>query len=167
MGRHKFKTRCWIRREIPENLSTSDVRWVVKSGLEITSFPEKQQSLTRLWLQIDMSKCMVAFIDWYHDNIDGERTKVKVSISFQLFCGHLSLSALWCLECQSGRPSHPWNIAGLCPWWGALHLWGRQWWAWFMSADRCQHSFLRPLVFIKCENAFSSWKGWSFSVSSS
>ena len=29
-----------------------------------------------------MSKCMVAFIDWYHDNIDGERTKVKVSFSF-------------------------------------------------------------------------------------
>ena len=41
-----------------------------------------------------MSKCMVAFIDWYHDNIEGERTKVKVSISFHLvFCGHLSLSA--------------------------------------------------------------------------
>lgn len=34
-----------------------------------------------------------------------------------------------CLECQSGRPSHPWNIAGLGPWWGALHLCGRQWWA--------------------------------------
>ena len=31
-----------------------------------------------------MSKCMVAFIDWYHDNIDGERTKVKVSLSFSL-----------------------------------------------------------------------------------
>merc|ERR1712079_450573 len=27
--------------------------------------------------QIDMSKCMVAFIDWYHDNFDGERRKVK------------------------------------------------------------------------------------------
>ena len=28
-----------------------------------------------------MSKCMVAFIDWYHDNIDGERRKVKVQKS--------------------------------------------------------------------------------------
>lgn len=95
MGRHKFKTRCWIRQKIPENLSTSDVRWVVKSSLEITSFLVKQQILSRiLWIQIDMSKCMVAFIDWYHDNIDGERTKVKVSISFHLvFCGHLSMSA--------------------------------------------------------------------------
>jgi len=28
--------------------------------------------------QIDMSKCMVAFIDWYHDSMDGtERRKVK------------------------------------------------------------------------------------------
>lgn len=28
--------------------------------------------------QIDMSKCMVSFIDWYHDTMDGsERTKVK------------------------------------------------------------------------------------------
>ena len=27
-----------------------------------------------------MSKCMVAFIDWYHDSLDGSsRKKVKVS----------------------------------------------------------------------------------------
>ena len=30
--------------------------------------------------QIDMSKCMVAFIDWYHESMDGTpRRKVKVS----------------------------------------------------------------------------------------
>ena len=48
---------------------------------------EKLHSSTHFWLQIDMSKCMVAFIDWYHDNIDGERTKVKVSVSFLLCVG--------------------------------------------------------------------------------
>ena len=31
--------------------------------------------------QIDMSKCMVAFIDWYHESMDGTpRRKVKVSL---------------------------------------------------------------------------------------
>ena len=48
-----------------------------------------------MFLQIDMSKCMVAFIDWYHDSMDGtERRKVKVTnaiinqalIMFYHFC---------------------------------------------------------------------------------
>ena len=32
--------------------------------------------------QVDMSKCMVAFIDWYHERFDGEggREKIKVTI---------------------------------------------------------------------------------------
>ena len=32
--------------------------------------------------QVDMSKCMVAFIDWYHERIDGEggREKIKVTV---------------------------------------------------------------------------------------
>ena len=31
--------------------------------------------------QVDMSKCMVAFIDWYHERFDGEggREKIKVN----------------------------------------------------------------------------------------
>ena len=31
--------------------------------------------------QVDMSKCMVAYIDWYHERMDGEggREKIKVN----------------------------------------------------------------------------------------
>ena len=39
-----------------------------------------------LSFKIDMSKCMVSFIDWYHDTMDGsERTKVKVRFVTVLF----------------------------------------------------------------------------------
>ena len=33
-----------------------------------------------------MSKCMVAFIDWYHERFDGEggREKIKVNINTQI-----------------------------------------------------------------------------------
>ena len=38
-----------------------------------------------LLFQIDMSKCMVAFIDWYHESLDGSpRKKVKVSSNLRL-----------------------------------------------------------------------------------
>ena len=46
-----------------------------------------------------MSKCMVAFIDWYHDNIDGERRKVKVQKSL------LKNILYWLKIFQSARSS--------------------------------------------------------------
>ena len=38
--------------------------------------------------QVDMSKCMVAFIDWYHERFDGEggREKIKVTTKFFIKC---------------------------------------------------------------------------------
>ena len=35
--------------------------------------------------KVDMSKCMVAFIDWYHERFDGEggREKIKVRTEHQ------------------------------------------------------------------------------------
>ena len=35
--------------------------------------------------KVDMSKCMVAFIDWYHERFDGEggREKIKVKTKYK------------------------------------------------------------------------------------
>lgn len=52
------------------NLNASFL-WKLTTSLNISSF------------QIDMSKCMVAFIDWYHLRINAsEREKIKVKYIF-------------------------------------------------------------------------------------
>ena len=47
--------------------------------------------------QIDMSKCMVAFIDWYHLRINAsEREKIKVNWNNQVYSYHVWFHSFFC-----------------------------------------------------------------------
>ena len=68
---------CWFQM-IPSHekiVKSSITRHIAKKPVIPWLFSNFQ------YLQIDMSKCMVAFIDWYHLRINAsEREKIKVSL---------------------------------------------------------------------------------------
>ena len=45
--------------------------------------------------QVDMSKCMVAFIDWYHERFDGEGGREKIKVTTKLFHKMLTAKCLY------------------------------------------------------------------------
>ena len=45
--------------------------------------------------QVDMSKCMVAFIDWYHERFDGEGGREKIKVTTKLFYKMLTAKCLF------------------------------------------------------------------------
>ena len=38
--------------------------------------------------QVDMSKCMVAYIDWYHERIDGEGGREKIKVGDEIMISY-------------------------------------------------------------------------------
>ena len=44
--------------------------------------------------QVDMSKCMVAFIDWYHERFDGEGGREKIKVTTKFFYKMLTAKCL-------------------------------------------------------------------------
>ena len=101
------------------------------------SLPWKLTSGSNIVIQIDMSKCMVAFIDWYHEGLDGSaRKKVKVERHFRRH--FIKILLFLSSERPRRRPSHPSDLPGEPGPWGTLHLCCRQWW------DECWHDLYQP-----------------------
>ena len=99
------------------------------------SLPWKLTSGFNIVIQIDMSKCMVAFIDWYHEGLDGSaRKKVKVERHFRRH--FIKILLFLSSERPRRRPSHPSDLPGEPGPWGTLHLCGGQRWecelTWFI-----------------------------------